>query len=141
MKKLFLLLFASILLFSCMKDEQDDPEFHMEFVPILNVAMPQSVTRGHTYEIEVTFKRPNDCYYFNGFTKEYSGQLVTVGAQTIVIQHAECQSLETFAPETETFNFKCSESYQLDEYTFRFYQGTTTTGELIYLEKQVAVTE
>ena len=52
---------------SCSIDSDYSPTFYLEVLPIESVNMPQEFVLGETYEIEITYNRPNGCYFFNDF--------------------------------------------------------------------------
>jgi hypothetical protein len=141
MKKL-LLLFITLSLFtfsSCSLNDDDRLQFHMEFVPVTAVEMPEYFERGGTYTIDVYYTRPNDCHYFEGFAYEANGNARTVAVQTIVIEDAECQPLPTDAPEKASFEFLCAPQYNNQTYVFKFYQGADANGNQQFLEVEVPV--
>jgi len=143
MKKLglFLITLLLITITSCSLDGDDTIPFHIEFVTVDTVMAPASVSPGHVYEFTVLYNKPNDCHYFDGFYYEADGSVRIVAPQTIVIEDAECQSLEGEEPETATFDFECKPGYEYDHYLFKFYKGEDAAGNQLYLEVTVPVVE
>ena len=127
MKKLILFFVTVFVVASCSL-EDDSPKFHVEFVPIVNVHMPEAFYRGETYEIQVEYKRPSDCYFFDGFYYEEQTGALLVAVQTLVIEDAQCQPLDTLEPEVASFNFTCSPGYTEQAYVFKFYTGNGQMG-------------
>jgi hypothetical protein len=146
MKKLFLLLIALIFITSCSLDDDNNKlKFHFEFVPVVSVDVPQTMTPGQTYTIKVWYNKPNDCHYFDGFYYEPAGNVRTVAVQTLVIEDANCAPLTDAAPEEASFEFLCTApSIGMggeSSYTFKFYQGDDTAGTQQYLERVVPVVQ
>jgi len=141
MKKILALLAALFIMASCSMDS-DTKEFDVEFLPVLSVDAPESVTPGQTANFTVHYKRPTDCYYVNGFDYTANGALRTVALQALVIQDADCLSLENTAGETINMPFQCPPVYSYSAYLFRFYQGKNAdTGEDQFLEIEVPVAQ
>ncbi|MES2487713.1 MAG: hypothetical protein V4581_17425 [Bacteroidota bacterium] len=141
MKKILILLTALITMASCSMDN-DTQEFELEFLPVLSVEAPQSVTPGQTANFKVFYKRPTDCYFVNGFDYTADGAIRNVALQAIVIQDADCLSLENTAAESINLPFQCPPVYSYSAYLFRFYQGKNAdTGENQYLEIEVPVAQ
>jgi hypothetical protein len=139
MKKILALFAAFITITACSLDH-DVKEFNVEFLPILAVDAPEVVVPGQTAQFTIYYKRPTDCYYVNGFEYEADGAIRTVALQSIVIEDADCLSLENAAQESTTLDFQCPPVYSYDSYLFKFYQGTNEdTGENQYLEIEVPV--
>jgi hypothetical protein len=143
MKKLALLFFALFLIASCSMEEEDNVKFHIEFVPVVSVDLPEHFVRGETYEMKVKYHRPDDCHYFNGFyydSQPSSNQRV-VAVQTIVIEDANCLPVDEQDLEEVSFDFLCSQSYNNTSYVFKFYTGDDANGNQQYLEVEVPVLE
>ena len=78
----FLLLVASFaLITSCEID--DDVNHHFEALQVKSVEMPEAFDYGEIYKIKVTYFRPNNCTFFEGFdvVKEdlTTRKVVTIG--------------------------------------------------------------
>ena len=136
MKKLFLFFAALFMLASCSR-EDDVPQFNVEFLPVDSVDVPESFAMGNTYQIKVHYKRPTDCYFFNGFYYEEDGDALLVAVQTLVIQDAVCEPLTE--PESAIFEFECSPNYTSSTYLFKFYKGDNEAGDPTYIEVEVPV--
>lgn len=131
MKKLLLAIILVAGLASCSMDE-DTPRFDVAFVPIESITFPEQMQPGQTYELEVFYKRPNDCHYFDGFYTEAEGNSQLLAVQTLVIQDAKCESLEDEAPESAMYSFTCptGDIYTLNpSFTFKIYKGDDENGE------------
>lgn len=138
MRKILVLLGALFIIASCTMD--DGPlKMQVEFLPALSVEAPKYMTPGGTYEFKVKYKRPTDCYYFDGFYYEPEGDLHMIAVQALVIKDAECQSLESLEPEEATFEVSCSPLYTQSNYVFKFYKGVDEDGNQLFLEVDIPV--
>ena len=109
------------------------------FVPlqITGVTVPESFQLNETYEIGVTYLRPNSCTGFQGFDVISQDSADTVIRRVVAIG-AEFQ--EASCPEVNeelqaSFQFICLYS---KPYLFRFYTGDDANGVPQYLEVEVA---
>lgn len=134
---IFLLLVASFsLMTSC--DINDDVNYHFEALQVKSVEMPEAFDYGQIYKIKVTYFRPDNCTFFEGFdvVKEdvTTRKVVTIG--TVLEDEDEC----TGAGEDliATFNF---EVLYDQPYLFRYWTGEDANGEPTYLEITVPVNE
>ncbi|MEL1245977.1 hypothetical protein AAEO56_17015 [Flavobacterium sp. DGU11] len=139
MKKLLVLLAVIGIAVAC-TDEPDTLKFHVAFVPVISVEMPEEMIFGQTYEIKVKYKRPNDCHYFDGFYHDpnnTSAEIIAV--QTLVIEDAQCAPLDGLEPDESSFDFTCSSTYAGTSYLFKFYKGDDAQGNQQFLEIEVPV--
>jgi hypothetical protein len=115
--------------------EDDSVNFHFVNLKVVDVSLPEYFELYESYEIQVTYLRPNNCTIFDGFNIEKSGpttrDVVAVGTE---LEHSNC--VEIGAEATETFTFTCHYS---DSYTFRFWSGVNPDGSQQFLEYQVPV--
>ena len=139
MKKLILFIVTVFVIASCSLDEEN-PKFYVEFVPIVNVDMPAEFYRGETYEINVQYKRPSDCYFFDGFYYEEQTGSLMVAVQTLVIENAQCDPLDMAEPETASFSFTCP-GYAQQSYVFKFYTGENEMSIGNFIEMEVPVVQ
>ena len=133
----FLLLVASFTLFtSC--DIDDDVNYHFEALQVKSVEMPEAFDYGEIYKIKVTYFRPNNCTFFEGFdvVKEdlTTRKVVTIG--TVIEDEEEC----TGSGEDLVASFNFEVLYE-EPYLFRYWTGEDTNGEPTYLEITVPVNE
>jgi len=143
MKRLFKkLLFVVTMVFiavACSLDSDSTQDFDMVFIPIESVTMPDYVTSGQTSLISMQYRKTNDCYYVSDEPLyEINGTTRTVAIQAVVIERANCRTIEYAAPETKSFNFTCPITAERN-FTFKFYQGVNAQGEDQYLEVIVPV--
>lgn len=133
----FLLLVTSFTLFtSC--DIDDDVNYHFEALQVKSVEMPEAFDYGEIYNIKVTYFRPNNCTFFEGFdvVKEdlTTRKVVTIG--TVIEDEEECSG--SGEDLVATFNF---EVLYDEPYIFRYWTGEDANGEPTYLEITVPVNE
>ncbi|MCB0398320.1 MAG: hypothetical protein KDD26_01620 [Winogradskyella sp.] len=137
MKKFLVILFLSISIFtSCSIENDNPPNFYLEIMPIQNVDIPESFIHGETYEISVTYNRPNSCYEFNDFIYSIQQNERTVAVVNTVYTDNECTDL--LEPVTVSFDFVVVST---ETYIFKFYQGTDSQGQDQYLLIEVPVEE
>ena len=136
MKKLLALL-AIFTLAGCSLSD-DETNFHFEFVPIESVVLPESFELNETYEISVSFLRPNDCYLFHdlAYSRDQADLERTVAVVNTVFIDRPCAEVTQISE--VSFNFIAL--YQ-GTYTFRFWQGQGENGEDLYLTVEVPVVE
>lgn len=134
MKKiaLFLLTLVAFAFGSCSVD--DGRKASLEVLPVESYELPQMFTYGQTYDIKITFKKPTDCYAFEGFYYDKQGSSRTIGVAAVVYDRNDCEVDETLY--TESFQFTCS--YH-DPYTFKFYKGEDASGNSIFEEVKIPV--
>lgn len=126
---------------SCSIDDDERVQFHMEFIPVVGVDVPEYFVRGETYPITVSYNRPTDCYYFDGFYYEPDGNVRVVAVQSIVIEDSNCEPLDTLVAEEASFDFICSPLYSNQSYLFKFYRSVDEEGNQLFLEVEVPVME
>ena len=121
---------------SCSIDDGNNDSFYLEVMPIDSVEMPEYFVHGETYEILVTYTKPNSCYYFNDFIYEIEGHARTIAIVNTVYENnvTACDG----EPEqvTVTFNFPVTGT---ETYVFKFYQGEDQYGEDQYYLVEVPV--
>ena len=67
-----------LLMVSCSLNNDDQPNFTLEIMPIQSVDVPDEFILGETYEISMSYTRPNGCYEFNDFIYQPNGNTRTV---------------------------------------------------------------
>jgi len=140
MKKIALLLLAIITISSCSLEENDEPRFYYEVLPVESFIVPQSVTLGQNYEIIMTYKKPSNCHVYEGCYYKTEGYTTTVGIQTYVLDNPDCQELENQEPIETSFTFKVEGAQNATQpYIFKFYKGKDTYGNDIFEEVSIPV--
>lgn len=138
MKKLFLLLLVFAIA-ACSLDDEDNVEYHMEFIPVENAIVPDTLIPGQSFKMLISFKRPNDCHYFDGFFTEENIKGQTIAPQTMVFENITCNSLDTEPAEEVVYNFDFSPAYRDSVYVFMFYKGLDAAGQKVFSETTVPV--
>jgi hypothetical protein len=113
--------------------EDDSIKYHFVPLQITAVEMPDTFTLNETYEVRVTFIKPNSCTFFEGFDVRQEDftirNVVAIGSE---IDEQECAQVAEEV--TESFDFLVI--YDQD-YLFRFWTGQDENGEPEYLEISV----
>ncbi len=136
MKRLVLMLglaLASLGFNACNND--DGVNFHFEALEVVSAELPESFELNAQYQISVTYNRPDDCTFFEGFDVIQEDatirNVVVVGS---VITDRDCN--QTSEEVEATFNFVVLHN---EDYLFRFFQGEDENGEPQYLEIEVPI--
>lgn len=139
MKKVIvpIIVFMACSLFSSCELDSDSPNFYFTTLEVVEASLPASFELNQTYDIEVTYARPNGCTFFEGFdvskTAETDRDVVVIGS-VLTDQDAVCtQAIEEV---TAILPFKVIFT---GEYHFRFYAGQDESDNAIYLEYTVPV--
>lgn len=123
MKKFLLLFVSLIVLSSCNIENDNPPNFFTEIVPIQSVDTPSTFVFGETYQISMTYIRPNDCYEFNDFFYQVNLNERTIAVINTVYTDSQCNTLNE---STEvSFDFTVNNT---SLHIFKFYQGTDING-------------
>ena len=134
---LIAIIFIGTLLSNCSVDN-DSPNFKFVPLQIISAQLPESFNLNESYQIKVSFIKPNGCTSYEGFdvTKEDQTirNVVVVGSERIDIDDCTEQAVE----QTAEFNFVVLYN---ETYTFKFWLGETASGEDEYLEIDVPVNE
>ena len=132
----FMLIVACSWFISCEVDD-DSPNFYFTALHTIEADVPESFEYGRTYDIDITYQRPNGCTFFEGFdvvqTAMTDRDVVVIGSVLTDENRACTQAVEEVMA-TLTFNV----IYNKD-YTFRFYAGDDAEGNPTYLEYTVPV--
>ncbi len=136
MKRYFLIfcsLLAVLSLSSC-DLEDDGPNFHFTALQITSAELPESFNLNETYEIKVTYVRPDGCTFFEGF--DIAKDDVTV-RNVVAVGSVRTDQACTMAIEEGEATFLFVVLFD-EPYTFRFWQGTED-GMDEYFEVEVPV--
>jgi hypothetical protein len=132
MKKLALLMLATFAISSCSSDDGDEAEFVM--IPIESVMMPASYRVDSTSIIQVNYRRPTDCHFFNNFYVQSAANTQVIAIQSVILSHDNC------APDPDHV-FEVPLEFTPEaagEYIFRFWTGDVD-GLPQYAEYEVVV--
>lgn len=135
MKKLFLIAFLIVGLFSSCSIDDNEPNYHMEVLPVYEVDIPDSFVLGETYPIKVYYFRPSSCHSFNGFYYDKELNVRTVAVQSLVVEESNCITLSEELVEA-SFDFYVTSN---GSYVFKFWTGVDETGEDTFLEYEIPV--
>lgn len=139
MKKVLvpILLFVACSWFSSCDLDDDSPNFYFAALNTVEADVPEFFELGKTYDIEVTYERPNGCTFFEGFdvtrTDQTDRDVVVIGS-VLVDEEAACTQEVTEVVATLKFHV-----IYTGEYHFRFYAGEDENEKPIYLEYTVPV--
>lgn len=138
MKKVFtiaLVLACSIFFSNCDLDDKDN--FYFVNLEITDADVPDFFVLHQSHNIEVSFSRPDNCTYFQGFDafSDENG-VTTVVAIGSVLTEEDCNPTEESLTGILTITPQVAEFY-----TLRFYAGTDADGNPQYLEHQVPVVD
>lgn len=139
MKKMLMplvLLVACSWLGSCDLDD-DTPNFYFAALKTVEVEMPEAFVFGETYDIDVTYQRPDGCTFFEGFdvakTAQTDRDVVVVGS---VLTDEDRACTQEITEVVATMQFRV---IYTGEYHFRFYAGKDEEDNNVYLEYTVPV--
>ncbi len=141
MKKGLVPIFLVVLssLFNACDLDDDSPNFHFTTLNVVAASFPEVFQVNRTYDIEVTYLRPDGCTFFEGFEVTKTGdtdrEVVAIGT-VLTDENTAC----TQAIEEVTAIFKFNVIFT-GEYHFRFYGGQDENNDSIYLEYTVPVEE
>lgn len=136
MKKLILISLVALLalgMYSCEKDNVSNPTF--ERLEIISVDLPDTFLLGRTYEMRVTYNRPNGCTYLQGFDVIPVNQTERE-VRAIGVSYENDMCTQVIGEETDQFLFQV---IYTQPYTFNFWQGQDSTGNPQYLTVEIPV--
>ena len=135
MKLFFPLFLVAFLIFGCSDDDNNDHDYHLEYVNVISADLPDEFIYGLTYRINVTIELPNSCYYFyNQYDYFYEGTSRLIYPIGHVDDGVPCTPNIT---ET-TFSIPVH-ALQSEPYIFKFYQGEDENGQDVFLTIEVPV--
>jgi len=131
-KNLTVLCLGIVLFSSCLGD--NDPNFTFETLPIDEAIVPASFTFGEQDTIAIKYSLKNSCYSFDNLYYEYQDTTRIVAVRAYVSLDKAC--VETVTQVAYKFAVNVT---QEEDYVFKFWKGTDTTGENIFEEFIVSV--
>lgn len=109
--------------------------FHFVNLEVASATFPETFIRGNTHEIVVSYRRPDDCTFFEGFDvltpDSNTRNVVAIGS---VLTNDDCNTTDDQVEATLYFTVLYDETY-----LFRFYSGRDSAEQPIYLEYEVEV--
>lgn len=136
MKNLILIPLLALLVFginSCNKDDVENPT--LQGLKITSFDVPDTFQLGQSYEIGVTYEKPDSCTSLEGFN------VIPVDQMSRVVQAVGARTKdEGCAPAVieETNEFLFEVVYD-QTYTFKFWQSEDSTGAPQYLTVEIPV--
>ncbi|WP_131494638.1 hypothetical protein [Flavobacterium aquatile] len=136
MKKWIFLISIIFAFNSCTVGDEPDRSFFL--LPVDQVEMPSSYILGNISKIKVKYRRPTDCYIFNGFNVAYDAQnhlSRTVAIQAVRLNNSNC------LPDTESL-FEIELDFKptvAGVYTFKFWLGADANGVDQYETHEVEI--
>ncbi|MEO4003903.1 hypothetical protein [Flavobacterium sp. CAU 1735] len=136
MKKILALLFCIIFLSACTSDsELKDISF--ELLPVQDVELPSTFKAGQQTVIYLKYKRPTNCYSFNGIYYEKNGNTITMAVDALRQNLSNCETVNENSFEVDYPLFiKTSGIHVL-----RFWQGKNAQGIDQFLVREIDVQE
>ena len=125
------------LLFSSCDLDDDNPNFHFTTLNVVEASFPEVFEVNNTYDIEVTYLRPDGCTFFEGFDVSRTGDTdrdVVVIGTVLTDEDVAC----TLAIEEVVAVFRFNVIFT-GEYHFRFYSGQDDNDNPTYIEYTVPV--
>lgn len=138
MKRLHFVLFLAVLslFFQGCNLNDDGDEFHYTAMRITAADVPESFDLYSTYDITVSYVRPDNCTTFESFSVPPQQELTTreIFAVGLVTEKDNCQNTN----DTLTASFRFEVIYD-QPYLFRFFSGDDANGNPQYLEFEIPV--
>ena len=134
MKKIVLLLFGLLVFYSCLNDDNDQPNYAYEYLPIDEALTPESFTYGELDTITVKYSLPSSCYSFYQVFYETLDSTRTVAVTAIVDLDVQCT--QATVQEEKKIVVKAS---QREDYIFKFFKGKDSNNENVFEEVIVPV--
>ncbi|MDT7827582.1 hypothetical protein RQM65_02745 [Pricia sp. S334] len=138
MKKMLVLslcMLALVGLSSCDNDDSSGTNFEFRALKVTDAELPDSFQLGRTYEIVVTYERPDACTYFQGFDV-YPEDTAVREVTAIGWEDVDRACTQQIIEGTNSFLFRVIHE---KDYTFRFWQSENADGEPQYLEMTVPI--
>jgi hypothetical protein len=137
MKRFLLLVFILTLPTGCSTDD-DAGDLMQNLASVLSVDLPESFVYGHSYEVEIIYKRPTSCHTFTGLDVSQDDNEITIGVVTSFrTSNPNCVETGNLQA-TAVINFVAERD---DFYIFKFWQGRNAAGTDQFLTKEVPVTQ
>ena len=133
MKRLLLILLVVTAFSGCSLKDDDYLEFQVEFLPIERVEFPDEIYTNQVNKIKIYYRRPNDCYYYDGVYVEKDETSQTLAIQCLVVQDANCKPIENENPEMTLYDFSFSGHVDaMSTYTLKIFKGKDEAGNMIF---------
>lgn len=126
---------ASIILVSCELSDDDNVFQANQVSAILDASVPDTMTVGETYPLQITYQKDSNCHTFLRFESVNQGDsLYFMRAMTIFTQANDCSQ----EPEEVLIEEDFTNDFESD-FSFKFLTDINSDGESVYIEKPVVV--
>ncbi len=132
MMKIFSLVFAAAMMVSC--SVSDDPGTQTFASTIEDVTMASAYKVDSTSHIMIKYKRPSDCYIFNGFYADGTQFTKNVAVRFVKMNDNNCEADETVYQIPYSFTPTAPGTY-----LFRFWNSRDAQGVDTYIEREAIV--
>lgn len=136
MKKIFLILFVTLMALSCTVEDGNKKYYYYEILPIDSFEIPESFELGKVYTLSVFYKKPNDCHENAALYYEKNDSIRIIAIQSQVIDKNNCIPFVDEEATKGTFEF---EATGYDSYIFKFFKGTDENGVDTFEEVTIPV--
>lgn len=132
---IFLIVVGTSLFTGC--DIDTGENFHFVSLKVVEASIPEHFLLNQSHNIEVSFVRPDDCTFFEGFDVfSDTGGLRTIVPIGSVLTNQDCSSQEENLTGILTLT-----AIEEEQYTLRFYAGEDADGNAEYIEYVVPVVD
>ncbi|UUC46233.1 hypothetical protein [Flavobacterium cerinum] len=136
MKKILVLLFCIQFLSACSSDS-DMENTSFELLTIQDVRLPDTFKAGQQTVIYLKYKRPTNCYSFNGIYYEKNGNTITMAIDALRQHLSNCEAVNENLFEVSYPLFLQTSGIHV----LRFWQGKNAQGEDQFLIREIDVQE
>ena len=125
----------SVSVSSCSDDDNNEHDYHLEYVNVTSADVPDEFEYGRTYRINVTIELPSSCYFFyDQYDYFYEGTSRLIYPISHVDDGVPC------TPNIRETTFSIPvQALQTEPYIFKFYQGEDADGQDMFLTIEVPV--
>ncbi len=114
--------------------EDDNSNLSIETLPIKEATVPQEFEYGAIYMLKVVYDLPSGCHSFYDLYYQYESTARIIAINSVVNTNLAC----TEALIEREYEFEVSVTQQ-EDYIFKFWKGTDSTGNDIFEEIIVPV--
>lgn len=137
---LSLFLGLGFIVISCSIDDgKSDVSFTYKLNSITSVKMPDTLLAEEMYNFRVEFENPADCYEFAGFHLEIGenpNERVISAISTVINERTNCSIYRSPRMDSKAMEFLVKRE---DYYVLKFWQGTDSEDQPIYLKKRIEI--
>ncbi|MEZ7505406.1 hypothetical protein [Flavobacterium sp. Arc2] len=137
MKKIILLFVLATTFFSCSIDNDYEDNYQYEILPIESYLLPESFKLGETYTIKLKYRKPTECYLYQGIYYSKDSNIRTIAIQAAVKNDQVCTDVVPAESEV-SFDFYPTNS---GSYIFKFYKGKDLEGKDLFENVEIQVVD